>query len=77
MSVPVESITVGKCYLVETGRVRRVMRLMPDGRVQFEHRLAQQPNAKSWQPGMQEGRSFASQVEREVACDWGPESDRG
>jgi hypothetical protein len=75
MSVPVENIVVGKCYLVETGRVRRVMRLMPDGRVQFEHRLAQQPHAKSWQPGMQEGRSFAAQVEREVACDWGPESD--
>lgn len=70
MSVQVESLAVGKCYLVETGRVRRVVRLMPDGRVQFEHRLAHQPNAKSWQPGMQEARSFADQVEHEVPCDW-------
>ena len=75
MSISPESIQVGQCYLMETGHLRRVMRLMPDGRVQYESRPVSQGNAKTWQPGMQDGRSFAFQVERSVPCDWTPETD--
>ena len=39
MSVPPERIEVGKCYLMESGQVRRVLRIMPDGRFQYEHRM--------------------------------------
>ncbi len=75
MTIPPESIEVGKCYLMGTGHVRQVRRLMPDGRVQYEHRAAHQTYAGAWKPGMQEGRSFAFQVEREVPCDWTPGAD--
>ncbi len=40
MTIPPESIEVGKCYLMETGHVRRVTRMLPGGRVQFEQRAA-------------------------------------
>ncbi len=76
MSVPPESIEAGKCYLMETGHVRRVMRLMPDGRVQFESRMGHQRNPGAWRSGMQDGRSFALLAEREVPCDWTPETDQ-
>lgn len=81
MTLPPESIQVGKCYLVEAERsrrskgIRRVVRIMPDGRVQFERRPAHQVNAGAWKPGMQEVRAFALQAEREVPCDWTPEDD--
>ncbi len=75
MSVPPESIEVGKCYLMETGHVRQVRRIMPDGRVQFESRVGHQRNPGAWKPGMQSGRSFADLIEREVPCDWTPERE--
>ncbi len=75
MSIPPESIEVGRCYLTDGGRIRRVIRLMPDGRVQFEHRGARLLQKAPWVTGMQEMRSFAFQIEREVPCDWTPEAD--
>lgn len=33
MSIPPESIEVGKCYLSNDGRVRRVVKFLPEGRV--------------------------------------------
>ncbi len=75
MTIPPESIATGRCYLMETGHVRQVRRLMPDGRVQYEQRPGHQVNTGAWKPGMQEGRSFALLVEREVPCDWTPDVD--
>ncbi len=74
MSVPPESIEVGKCYLMETGQVRRILRIMPDGRFQYEHRMGYSA-PKAWKSGIQSGRSFAATVEREVPCDWTPEKE--
>jgi hypothetical protein len=75
MTIPPESIEVGKCYLMETGHVRQVRRVLPDGRVQYEHRPGHQINVGAWRPGIQQIHSFAFLVEREVACDWTPEKD--
>ncbi len=75
MAVPVESIDPGKCYLMDTGQLRRVVRVMPNGQIQYEHRPPRQGGAKSWKPGMQSARSFADLVEREVPCNWTPETD--
>ncbi len=75
MTIPPESIEVGKCYLMETGHVRRVVRVMPDGRIQFEQRSGAVGRGYGWKAGMQEARSFAFLIEREVPCDWTPESD--
>ncbi len=75
MTLPPESIEAGKCYLMKTGHLRRVVRLMPDGRIQYEHRPVHQANAKTWKPGMQSHHSFAELIEREIPCDWTPEAE--
>ncbi len=75
MTIPLENIDVGKCYVMKTGQLRHVVRLMSNGQIQYEHRPPRQANAKTWKPGMQSGRSFADLVEREVPCDWTPEMD--
>ena len=75
MSIPLESVAPGKCYLTETGQIRRVLRVLPDGRVQYEYRGAANPQIL-WKDGIQDRRSFASLVEREVPRDWTPEMDK-
>jgi hypothetical protein len=74
MSIPPESIEVGKCYLAEGGRdvrIRRVVHILPDERVQYEQRTPK----SHWIPGIQERRSFAAMLLREVPCDWAPGTD--
>ena len=73
MTVPPEKIEPGKCYLMETGHVRRVTRMGLRGRIQYMQRMGHQ--LKNWQTGAQESRSFASIVQHEVPCDWTPEAD--
>ena len=75
MTIPEESIQVGKCYLGDNGKVWRVVRIWPDGRVQFEFRSRMQKDARVWKPGMLEGTAFAASAQREVPCDWTPEAD--
>ena len=74
MSVPPKSIHVGQCYLTNLGRIYRVKRIMPDGRVQYEHRPAHVVR-KLWKSGMVNGQSFKAIIERPVPCDWTPEMD--
>jgi hypothetical protein len=68
-----ESIQVGQCYLMDTGRIRRVTELLP-GRVRYQQRPAHLPwrGAKT---DIVDIRSFAFMVERPVPCDWTPGSD--
>ncbi len=75
MTIPPESIEVGKCYLVERDGVRRVLKIWPDGRVQYETRSGPLGHTKTWKPGMLQVRDFASSSLREVPCDWTPETD--
>ena len=68
-----ESIQVGQCYLMDTGRIRRVTGLLP-GRVRYQQRRSD----GVWQVSggdILDLRSFAFSVERPVPCDWTPESD--
>jgi hypothetical protein len=75
MTIPSESVEVGKCYLGDNGQARRVVRLWPDGRVQYETRARYRPNATTWKPGMLSGLAFAVTALREVPCDWTPDTD--
>ena len=68
MTIPPDSIKVGQCYLTDANTVRRVVRIMPNGQIQFEHRTGAGKGA-GWKAGMLDPRSFASMVQREVACD--------
>jgi hypothetical protein len=72
VSIPPESIEVGQCYLTEDGRVRKVTRLLTDGRVRYKYRGLL---SKKWKWGELSPQTFASTVERPVPCDWTPETD--
>ena len=74
MSVPPESIEAGKWYLAKGGRsqrIRRVVQILPDGRVLYEQRSP----LTTWQTDIQYKTAFASMLLREVPCDWTPETD--
>ncbi len=73
MTVPPESIEVGKCYLTDAGQVRRALQILPNGRIVYERRPAHRPEAP-WQEASQELSSFARLVEEEVPCHFGPGS---
>ena len=67
VSIPPENIQVGQCYLLGTGRIRRVTELLP-GRVRCQQRRAD----GAWRIGnvdIVNIRSFAFMVERPVPCD--------
>ena len=72
MSLPPESIEEGKCYLAENGRVRRVMRILPDGRIRYKYRGQY---AGRWRSGALPRLVFAATVARGVPCDWKSEAD--
>jgi hypothetical protein len=74
VSIPPESLEVGKCYLAKGGRslrIRRLVQLLPDGRVQYEQRSPK----TAWQMRIQVRDVFASMLQREVPCDWTPEAE--
>ncbi len=63
MSVPPETIKAGQWYLAKGGKalqIRRVIRVLPDGRVQCEQRSSQ----TTWQTGIQYKDVFASMLQR-------------
>jgi hypothetical protein len=53
VSLPPESIEVGKCYLTDVGQVRRILHILPNGRVAYERRPAHRPEAP-WQEANQD-----------------------
>jgi hypothetical protein len=74
MSVPSERIAVGRCYLAQSLkhlRLCRVVELRTDSRVVYE----QHTPRMGWRSVVQDQRAFALMVEREVPCDWSPETD--
>ena len=73
MTVLPENIEPGLCYLLTTGHVRCVTRVIPDRSIQDEYRMRH--SVKNRKTNIQEGRSFAVAVEREVPCDRTPEVD--
>jgi hypothetical protein len=76
LSIEPASIQAGHCYLTTNGQVRRVLRLLPDGRVQYEFRNGAVARALGWKAGVLDLRSFAFLAERVVPYDWTPEQDR-
>ncbi len=77
MSLPPESIEVGKCYLTHVGglsRVQRVVTLTPSGQVMIEVRRKLHHHTV-WIPEERSLRLFAVSAECEVPCDWTPEAE--
>ncbi len=70
MAIPVSALEVGKCYLTNTGRVWRIIRFMPDGRILYEHRGQHRfGDEQELRPGMLT-HTLPVEVVREVPCDW-------
>jgi hypothetical protein len=70
VSLPPESMKVGKCYLTDAGQVRRILHILPNGRVAYERRPAHRPDGP-WQEANQDLSMFAALAEAEVPCDFG------
>jgi hypothetical protein len=79
VSLPPETIEVGKCYLnhVERGpRVLRVLALLPDGRIQYDYQNRYGTRLLSkWNASILDRAAFARMAERQVPCDWTPAED--
>ncbi len=75
MTMPPESIEVGKCYLTRNDQIVRVEKLLLDGYVIYAFRSSAVAKAFGWTGAQMEIRSFAHLLEREVPCDWTPETD--
>ncbi len=73
VTIPPESIAVGKCYLTGEGRVRRVLEILPDGRIRYRYRSFLGATSRTWRSGSLSVEVFAATAQREVPCDWTPE----
>jgi hypothetical protein len=67
VSIEPDAIEVGHCYLTDQSTVRRVVRVLPDQRVQYEWRAGHRTH---WKSGILSAREFALAAERRVPCDW-------
>ena len=72
MSVPAESVTVGKCFLTDGGQVRRILSVEA-GKVTYEARGSKMIKGK-W-PAQRKAsvERFAADVAREVPCHYDPD----
>ena len=75
MAVPPDSIEVGRCYLTRDSRLRRVTGIRENGEVGYKYRTFPANPKKTWRSGALRPDIFAATVEREVACDWTPETE--
>ena len=78
MTIPPESIEIGKCYLLEgepLRRVRLVTHILPSGRVRFESRDATEPRMFVWAGGKSDLSAFAEAALHDVPCNWTPDTD--
>ena len=75
MPVPPESIEIGKFYLTNDGRLRRVAKFLSDGQVRYAYRSFPADKRKTWRTGRLDLESFAATAVREVPWDWTPEMD--
>ena len=68
MSIPLSALKGGKSYLTNSGRMCRIIRRMPDGRVLYEHR-ADNAVAGTGKAGMATTLPTEVEIVREVLCD--------
>ena len=65
-----ESIQIGQCYLSDTGKIRLVLNILPDGRVQFEARNRTDRTGLRSKLDIMSTEAFAASTERPIRCDW-------
>jgi hypothetical protein len=68
--IDTESIQVGQCYLSDTGKIRLVLNILPDGRVQFEARNRTDRTGLRSKLDIMSAEAFAASTERPIRCDW-------
>ncbi len=74
MNIEPESIQIGQCYLMKSGKVRQVIAIDED-RLEYGTRAVTPLIAGwMWRRAMTDLKVFASMIERPVACDWTPEA---
>lgn len=80
MPVKPEEVVAGACFATAASQVRRIVEITADGRVNYQARgRSFRHGENSWGPsGVTQDNwpnreEFASQVERQVRCDWDPD----
>ena len=79
MSVPPESLAVGKCYLADRGlgpRICRILEINPDVGILYEHRPPGANRWFKWRQARTGVQIFAEYVMGEVSPDWTPEREK-
>jgi hypothetical protein len=74
MAIPPESLKPDRCYLTESGSIRKVTSTGSDGTVRYTERVGAGP----WLYGGTKQRRkhvFAATVLREVPCNWTPDGE--
>jgi hypothetical protein len=74
MGIAINSVEVGKCYVTAMGQVRRVLEIN-GGKVKYQvqQKTAEGSGSSASITTVGDGR-FANDVEREVPCDYDPNS---
>jgi hypothetical protein len=75
MTIPPESIQVGKCYLTSDERVVQVMQFLSNGSLSYRFRRADDTPPFHWTGAVASPEVLPFQPLREVPCDWTPEMD--
>ena len=74
MTIPLERIEVGKCYLTSDERVVQVLQFLSNGSLAYRFRRANATSPFHWTGAVAfHVRSF--RPVREVPCDWMPEQE--
>jgi hypothetical protein len=75
MSVPPESLELGKCYLTRNDQVIRLMKLLSDGQAVYAFRSSTVARMFGWTGATTSLQVLARLIEYEVPCDWTPERE--
>ncbi len=72
MTIPLERMEVGKCYLTSDQRIVQVLRFLSNGSLSYRFRRADATPLR-WTGAVASPEVLPFQVLHEVPCDWTPE----
>ncbi len=75
MTIPLERMEVGKCYLTSDGRVVRILQFLSNGSLAYRFRRVDATPPFRWTGAVAPPKVLPFQAVREVPCDWTPERE--
>ena len=75
MTIPLERMEVGKCYLTSDGRVVRVLQFLSNGSLAYRFRRADAMPPFHWTGAVATLEVLPFRLLREVPCNWTAEGE--